>query len=100
MKCLDHDDFGSIRSKVINVIDSNTLEHDVVRKPLRTFRHHALEAVAKAGKQYQSCGSAQPPKPAHLLLNLLSRVSDHLGSVSTHWYNSHAPGRVMRRLAP
>ncbi|WP_157699746.1 peptidylprolyl isomerase [Pseudorhodoplanes sinuspersici] len=26
----------------MNVIDSNTLEHDVVRKPLRTFRHHAL----------------------------------------------------------
>jgi hypothetical protein len=26
----------------MNVIDSNGLEHDVVRKPLRTFRHHAL----------------------------------------------------------
>jgi hypothetical protein len=25
----------------MNVIDSNTLEHDVFRKPLRTFRHHA-----------------------------------------------------------
>ena len=39
---LDHDDFGSNRSKIINVIDSNKLEHDVVRKPLLTFRHHAL----------------------------------------------------------
>ena len=38
---LDHDDFGSTRSKIVNVIDSNTLEHDVDRKPLRTFRHHA-----------------------------------------------------------
>jgi hypothetical protein len=28
---LDHDDFGSIRSKIMNVIDSNKLEHDVVR---------------------------------------------------------------------
>jgi threonine/homoserine/homoserine lactone efflux protein len=37
----DHDDFGSKRSKIINVIDSDILEHDVVRKPLRTFRHHA-----------------------------------------------------------
>ena len=26
----------------MNAIDSNKLEHDVVRKPLRTFRHHAL----------------------------------------------------------
>ena len=40
----DHDDFGSSRSKIINVIDSHSLEHDVVRKPLRTFRHHALGA--------------------------------------------------------
>ena len=40
----DHDDFGSNRSKIMNVIDSNSLEHDVVRKPLRTFRHHALGA--------------------------------------------------------
>ncbi len=39
---LDHDDFGSIRYKIINVINSNSLEHDVVRKPLHIFRHHAL----------------------------------------------------------
>jgi predicted O-methyltransferase YrrM len=38
---LDHDDFGSNRSKIVNVIDSKESEHDVVRKPLRTFRHHA-----------------------------------------------------------
>ena len=31
-----------IDPKIINVIDSNKLEHNVVRKPLRTFRHHAL----------------------------------------------------------
>ena len=42
LQTLDHDDFGSNRSKIINVIDSNKLEHDVIRKPLRTFRHHAL----------------------------------------------------------
>jgi len=39
---LDHvHDFGSNRSKIVNVVDSNMLEHDVVRKPLHTFRHHA-----------------------------------------------------------
>jgi hypothetical protein len=43
LAALDHDDFGSNRSKIINAIDSNSLEHDVLRKPLRTFRHHALE---------------------------------------------------------
>ena len=55
LRRLDHDDFGSLRPKIMNVIDPNTLEHDVVRpsfarrsglreggKPLRTFRHHAL----------------------------------------------------------
>jgi hypothetical protein len=39
---LDRDDFGPNRSKIINAIDSHSLEHDVLRKPLRTFRHHAL----------------------------------------------------------
>jgi hypothetical protein len=33
----DHDDFGSIRSEIINVIDSNSLEHDVVRKRFALF---------------------------------------------------------------
>lgn len=34
---LDHDEFGSFRSKFMNVIASHKLEHDVVRKPLRTL---------------------------------------------------------------
>jgi uncharacterized PurR-regulated membrane protein YhhQ (DUF165 family) len=42
MQRLDRDDFGSIRSKITKLIDFNKLEHDVIRKPLRTFRHHAL----------------------------------------------------------
>ncbi len=41
-EAIDHDGFGSKRSKIMNVIDSNASEHDVARKPLRTFRHHAL----------------------------------------------------------
>jgi hypothetical protein len=45
---LDPDDFGSDRPKTMNVIDSNTLEHGVVRKPVPAFRHHA---VAKQGNQ-------------------------------------------------
>jgi hypothetical protein len=52
----DHDDFGSERSKIINVIDSGKLEHDVVRKPLRTFRHHAL--VSRSAEIHTPCGSA------------------------------------------
>ena len=44
----DHDDFGSRRSKIINVIDSHTLEHDVARKPLHTFGHRALVIAALA----------------------------------------------------
>jgi hypothetical protein len=39
---LDHDDFGSNRSKIINVIDSNILERDAGGKPLHTFPHPAL----------------------------------------------------------
>jgi glucose/arabinose dehydrogenase len=32
----------------MDVIDSNTLEHDVARKPLRTFRHHAPARLSTA----------------------------------------------------
>ncbi|WP_347263497.1 hypothetical protein [Nitrobacter sp.] len=40
---LDHDDFGSDRSKIMNVIDFNILERDAGGKPLHTFPHPALE---------------------------------------------------------
>jgi predicted dehydrogenase len=50
MAAQGRDGFGTIRSKIVNVIDSNRLEHDVVRKPLRTFRHHAPgDAVIRVG---------------------------------------------------
>ncbi|MBI3436150.1 MAG: hypothetical protein HY056_13930 [Proteobacteria bacterium] len=39
----DHDDFRSNRAKIMNVIDSSSLEHDVIQKSPRTFRHDALE---------------------------------------------------------
>jgi hypothetical protein len=39
---LDHDDFGSSRSKIMNVIDSNNLERDAGEKPVPTFSHPAL----------------------------------------------------------
>jgi hypothetical protein len=43
---LDHDDFGSNRCKIMNVIDSNILlERDAGGKPLHTFPHPALGPV-------------------------------------------------------
>jgi hypothetical protein len=33
----DHDDFGSIPSKIMNVIDSKSLERDAGGKPVSTF---------------------------------------------------------------
>ena len=42
---LDHDDFGSNRSKVMNVIDSKSLERDAGEKPVPTFSHPALALV-------------------------------------------------------
>jgi membrane-associated phospholipid phosphatase len=38
----DHDDFGSNRSKIMNMIDSNNLERDFSEKPASTFSHPAL----------------------------------------------------------
>jgi hypothetical protein len=39
---LDHDDFGLIQSKIMNVIDSKDLERDAGGKPVPTFPHPAL----------------------------------------------------------
>jgi hypothetical protein len=39
---LDHDDFGLNQSKIINVIDSKSLERDWREKPVSTFSHPAL----------------------------------------------------------
>jgi ATP-dependent helicase HrpB len=41
---LDHDDFGRNRPKIVNVIDSNSLERDAGEKPVSTFSHPALAA--------------------------------------------------------
>ncbi len=61
---LDHDDFGSGRSKIMNVIDSNSIEHDVIRKP--TFRHHALGRRPLSGGTALALLSLKP----HLVLIL------------------------------
>ena len=42
---LDHDEFGSNRSKLINVIDSNIIARDSREKPVSTFSHAALEQI-------------------------------------------------------
>jgi malate synthase len=39
---IDHDDFGRNQSKIMNEIDSNTLERDAGEKPASTFSHPAL----------------------------------------------------------
>src|SRR5690242_712928 len=39
---LDHDEFGSNRSKLMNVIDSNIIARDSREKPVSTFSHPAL----------------------------------------------------------
>jgi putative spermidine/putrescine transport system substrate-binding protein len=41
----DHDEFGSNRSKFINVIDSHMLARDTREKPASTFSHPALAAT-------------------------------------------------------
>ncbi|MDQ6867606.1 MAG: hypothetical protein M3178_04090 [Pseudomonadota bacterium] len=43
---LDHDDFGLNQSKIMNVIDSKSLERDAGGKPVSTFPHPALAAGA------------------------------------------------------
>jgi hypothetical protein len=61
-RSLDHDDFGLIQSKIMNVIDSNKLERDMqissrnlrkldcAGKPVPTFPHPALPTKGTAPK--------------------------------------------------
>ncbi len=76
VEAIDHDDFGSNRSEIMNVIDFNTPEHEVVRKPVPTFRHHALARATAAASlsvtrpgALASCPSAEEmfalPSPVH-----------------------------------
>ncbi|MBI3434884.1 MAG: hypothetical protein HY056_07375 [Proteobacteria bacterium] len=43
--CLDHDDFASNRSKIINVIDSYSLAMKSSKNSGALFRHHTLDGV-------------------------------------------------------
>jgi hypothetical protein len=47
---LDHDDFGLIQSKIMNVIDSKSLERDAGGKPVSTFPHPALGELSNNRK--------------------------------------------------
>ncbi len=40
----DHDDFGLSQSKILNVIESNSLERDAGGIPVSAILHPALEA--------------------------------------------------------
>jgi hypothetical protein len=55
---LDHDDFGLNPSKIMNVIESKSLERDAGGKPVSTFPHPAL-----AGARHHH-GHHQWPKTA------------------------------------
>ncbi|OPH84640.1 hypothetical protein B2M20_00460 [Nitrobacter vulgaris] len=52
---LDHDDSGSNRSKIINVIDSDYEKRNAGGKPHDTFPHSASRGPV------QTCISLQPP---------------------------------------
>jgi hypothetical protein len=59
---IDHDGFGLNQSKAINVIDSNSAERDVGGKPVPTFPHPALAAIALlTALGLAGCNAAQQP---------------------------------------
>jgi len=70
---LDHDDFGSIRSKIMNVIGSKNLERDSGEKPGSTFSHPARAELC------HYIGHADALKPALTLAENLSFYAALLG---------------------
>src|SRR5262249_10259763 len=84
----DRDDFGSNRSKIMNVIDSSGLEHDVFRKPLRTFRHHAQGSTTGAQSTCSmrvapvaSMASRSKPSATPLAAGIFARAARKSGSI-------------------
>jgi hypothetical protein len=91
---LDHDDFG-LKSKIINAIDSRSLERDAGGKVVSTFPHPALEHFrakqipVRVKKMRQSKKSAnaqnrlwlhrQKALALHLLAGELAGAADGLG---------------------
>ena len=75
---LDHDEFGSLRSKLMNVIDSNMLARDSREKPASTFSHPALWAILCATMSISpalaapDCEFADPGKAFSVAGNVLS----------------------------
>jgi hypothetical protein len=48
---LGYDDFGRTQSKIMNVIDPNSLERDAGEKPASTFSHPALSQKFESTRQ-------------------------------------------------
>ncbi len=72
---LDHDDPGSNRSRIMNVIDSNILERDAGGKPLYTFPHPALAAGDQraGGQRATAIGPQRSALPLEVLPSAMLR---------------------------
>jgi ATP-dependent helicase/nuclease subunit A len=102
---LDHDDFGSTRSEIRNVIDSESLERDAGGKPVATFSHPARGAagliVWSPGKQADSsaiaaarerAGQAAEEEYRRLLYVALTRAEERVYIAG--FYSVRKPGEV------
>ncbi|MGP8233303.1 MAG: bifunctional phosphopantothenoylcysteine decarboxylase/phosphopantothenate synthase [Methylovirgula sp.] len=79
-RALDHVyDLGSIRSKIINVIDPKKLERDFREKPVSTFSHPALGEKPLAGRHVvvTSGPTHEPIDPVRYLGNRSSGKQGH-----------------------
>jgi hypothetical protein len=54
-RSLDHDDFGLNQSKIMNVIDSKSLERDAGGKPVSAFPHPALASAGLSAVSARCC---------------------------------------------
>lgn len=62
----DHDEFGSLRPKLMNVIDSNILAQDSCEKPVSALSHLALEVRFVQSNAYKihTMGDLRGPRLA------------------------------------
>ncbi len=88
---IDHDDFGSKRSKIMNVIDFEDLERDSSEKPASTFSHPALMSrvpvFLKDLVGYGLCSAAALVLDCGLLFGLTSMGLNYLPAAAIGFFS-------------
>lgn len=82
LSAIDHDDFGSTRPKIVNVIDSKSSERDHSEKPVPTVSHPALAQSDRGAPDIPSGGSVIDAGRSFLAICILLFIASTIATVT------------------